>query len=1172
MAQTLRVTVVGDTGGYQAALAKASSATAAFGQSMAGVGRSVQRTGRTLTTHLSLPLIGIGVASVKMAEEFETSMSRIVGLAGVGEKQVSAWSKELLRLGPEVGKSPRELAEALYFVASSGVSTAKAMDVLTASAKASEAGLGDTQTVADAVTSVMNAYGEANITAAEATDTLVAIVREGKGEASEFAPIIGNVVSVASKMGVSFNDVGAALAGMTRLGTDAATAGTQLQAFFSQLLKVTPAQAKALDSVGLSAAGLRQELRERGLLATLETLQTAFHGNTAAMARAFPNIRALRALLALTGSSAENTRGIFERMGDTTGSLAKAFDAAKKRSGFTFDRLKASGEAAGISLGIILAPSLIKVADGLARMAIAYTNLSPQMKNWIAIAGAVAIVAGPLLIITGSLVRALAALAPVVAAVLSPLGLLAVAVAVVAAAFAAAVLYPEEFAKVLQKLGLSAEQAQSVVSTLQSIFAQVKAVVMDAVTAVRAIWQTLGPSITASAQATWNYVAAQIRGTLNIIRGIINVFAGLLTGDWSRLWQGIQQIGSGIWTNITSQFRFYMAQLVALARALWGMIGPPITAAWNAVRNATVSAWNAIVGAVRGAWNAVVAAIRGAIGRATSAAAAVGQGIVNGIKRGMSTIVAVVKGSLDRIWGVISSVASAAFNAAIAIGSAIIDGIVAGIKGAIGRAIGAVKAAGSAIAGAAKGVLGIGSPSKVFMGIGKDVMEGFVQGIIASQGKAEGAVAQAAQRVKAKMQATDIIAAVRAAGQTIGLEHALAIAKGVLAGSPSIVQQVKTALQQGMVAARQAVIDARANFVSAFNQLANDALTAFDARMAAWKPPSQRILDKMQFQEQIKQMNDQLAAAMATAQGGGAAMAADIASKLATAIGGALETSFARIGGAKTEEALNRVALAAQQRMMAAIDAAAAPALAAAQSQVDAARQALATAEAGGDPEAIAAAKAALDQAVANQKQLEAAVQAEKENATRLLIDAEQRRHDQIAAKQREGLAKQLAELHAKLLEHPQQWNTMGAAVQRILASYNVKLGQAGTAWASKFGDGIREGIPAAVAAAKALAAAVAAYMPQSPADKGPLSFDPYKAGANFAGMLAAGIRSANVGNLAGGPAGGGLATATPVGGAGVVVNVTVQGALLGSTVPEVANTIRRELYRIKGRNGSLDF
>lgn len=1145
MAQTLRVQIIGDTSGYSAALQSAASATTQFG-------RNLTTAGRSLTRSVTLPLVGIGVASVKMADDFSQSLTRITGLAGVSEKQVAAWSTQLLRLGPEVGKSPRELADALYFVASSGVSTGKAMDVLTASAKASEAGLGDTQTVADALTSVMNAYGEANITAAQAADVLVATVREGKGEASDFAPIIGNVVAVASQMGVKFNEVGAALAGMTRLGTDAATAGTQLQAFFSQLLKATPQTEKGLKAVGLSAAGLRDELKSKGLLATLQTLKDAFHGNTAEMAKAFPNVRALRHLLALIGNQADNTAKLFKRMSDTTGSLATAFDEARKKSGFKFDQLKASAEAAGIALGIVLLPSLQKVADWLAKLAIAYTQLSPQTQQFIALAGAIAVAIGPLLIITGTLARAIGALGPVFALAASPIGLLVVALAAAGAAMAAAVLYPEQFAAALQRLGLSAQQAGQVVTTLQGIFAQVKAVVGQAVNDIMAIWQRMGPSITAAATATWNLVKSQIEAALNIIKGIINVFAGLFTGDWSRMWQGIQQIASGIWTNITSMFRFFMAELVAVARALWAALGPALTSVWTGIKSGFTSAWAAVTGGVRQAFGAIVGAIQGAVGKAVSAATAVGKGIVDGIRRGLATIVSVVKGGLDKIWGVISGVAKSAFGAAVAIGSAIMHGIASGIMSAVGAAISAVKGAVGSVIHAAGGFLGIHSPSTVAADqLGKPIIEGIAQGIIQNVGLAEDAIKRAAQRVVAFAQATAIYNAMVAAGKVIGLGHARgivmgmfqgaptiaqtalstakaiaasgpavaaaaktiglsaaqAVAAGVFAGTPSAGAQIKTALAS-------AVATARTDFITKFDAMAQAALAKFDARVAAWKPFSGTLLAKMQMEDTIKGMSEGLAAASAAAEGGGAALAATIQNDIGPKIGDAMSTALGQIAGAKTMASLATVSRAAQTALTDTITSAAAPAVAAAQSAVDAAQAALTAAQAGGDPEAIKAAQTALDTAVGNQATLNAAIRTEIETGTGLLVTAEADRHTQLAATQRTGLATQLAELKTDLAEHPKAWDTAQQQVLAILNKYLGPMKTAGHNIATNFANGIREGIPEVRAAAAEMAAAAAANVPQSPAKEGPLAFDIHAAGKRWAQGFGKGIRDGNMGSI----------------------------------------------------------
>jgi phage-related protein len=350
----------------------------------------------------------------------------------------------------------------------------------------------------------------------------------------------------------------------------------------------------------------------------------------------------------------------------------------------------------------------------------------------------------------------------------------------------------------------------------------------------------------------------------------------------------------------------------------------------------------------------------------------------------------------------------------------------------------------------------------------------------------------------------------------IGIEHVKGILAGLTQQQPTLLQQARQAMQQYIATAKQAITDARASFAAAFAQLAQQALSAFDEKWAGWVPPAQRLLDKMQLQDQIKQAQDALASAIAQVAGGGAAAAADVSKQLAASIGDAMSTAFGEIAGAKTEAALNKVAAMAQQQVIAAIDAAVGPALAQAQTAVASAQGQLTAAQATGDPEAIAAAQAALNTAVQNQKALDDAVRAQKEFAIGQLVATEQQTHDAIGAKQREGLAKQLATLQTQLAKHPEEWRKMGAKVKALLDKYGVDtLGPAGTRWADEFADGIRKGIPAAVAAARQLAAAVAKVVPhKSPAEEGPLAFSMFDAGVQWITDFVDGVRSVKPGDL----------------------------------------------------------
>lgn len=370
----------------------------------------MERTGRGLTHNVTLPLLAAGTAAVKMSQDFQVSMSRVQGLAGQSQKQMNAWSKQLLDLAPQIGKSPNELAKALYFVSSSGVEASKVMDVVTVSAKAAAAGLGDTQVVADAVTSAMNAYSKAGLTAQDATDVLVAAVREGKGEAAQFAPILGQVIPIAAELGVGFDQVGAALAAMTRLGTPAADAATYLSATFSQLTKVTPQQEKAFRAVGLTSEELRKQLGDRGLLFVLRELEDRFHGNVAAMAQAFPNIRALRGVLELVGQSAGDTAGIFKRMEDNTGSLGKAWEAYTHTDAYKMNQSINETKVALIELGQALAPFAREAAQDVRRVAQAFESLSPHQQAVLVKFLGIIAVAGPFLLATGKIVKGIEAI------------------------------------------------------------------------------------------------------------------------------------------------------------------------------------------------------------------------------------------------------------------------------------------------------------------------------------------------------------------------------------------------------------------------------------------------------------------------------------------------------------------------------------------------------------------------------------------------------------------------------------------------------------------------------------------------------------------------------------------------------------------------------------------
>ena len=154
---------------------------------------------------------------------------------------------------------------------------------------------------------------------------MVAAVREGKLEASALAGAMGSVIPIASNMGVGFDEVGAAMAAMSRTGTDAASGATQLTAILASIKKPTDGAVQAMSKMGLSTEDVQKSLSEDGLLATLEMLQSGLKQTGQDTTAIFPNIRALKGVLDLTGAGIEDNRKIFDALSNTMGATDEAF-------------------------------------------------------------------------------------------------------------------------------------------------------------------------------------------------------------------------------------------------------------------------------------------------------------------------------------------------------------------------------------------------------------------------------------------------------------------------------------------------------------------------------------------------------------------------------------------------------------------------------------------------------------------------------------------------------------------------------------------------------------------------------------------------------------------------------------------------------------------------------
>lgn len=278
-------------------------------------------------------IAGIVVAT-KAAAGYETALAKIDNFTNLTRADTAALSKELINIARTVPSTPEELGATAYFALSSGIQdTNEALEITELSAKAAASGMGEAKDIASLLVSVINTYGETNITATQATDLLVGAVREGRAEADQFAGALGRVLPVAANLGVGFDELVATVAALTNTGLESAQAVTAVLGILNQLISPSAAAEEALESVGLSIEGVLNSIQNKGLIETLNEVGTAFEGDALKARALFDETRGLNGFISAFVLNQQKTADILDRVRNSAGAAEEVF----KRSSETFD-------------------------------------------------------------------------------------------------------------------------------------------------------------------------------------------------------------------------------------------------------------------------------------------------------------------------------------------------------------------------------------------------------------------------------------------------------------------------------------------------------------------------------------------------------------------------------------------------------------------------------------------------------------------------------------------------------------------------------------------------------------------------------------------------------------------------------------------------------------------
>lgn len=549
---------------------------------LAGIGKSMQSVGKTMTATVTAPVVAAFTASTKAALDFEDGIAKVSTIADSSVMGNDALRKGILDLSNQYGVAASEIAEAQYSAISAGADTAASLNVVGTALKAAKAGFTDTETAIDGLTTVYNSFGGA-VDYDTIANQMLATQNYGKTTFGELAQSMGQVTPIANSLNVSTQDLFSSIAILTKNGVQTSSAVTGLKAAYSNILKPTSDAAKTAKQLGLDFSAAH--LQSVGWSQFLGEVREKTGGNQEAMAKLFGSVEALNAVTVLAGEGFGDMANAQDYMQKNTGLLTESYEkmlTPQERIQQSLVRM----QNIGIRIGEKVLPYVEKALDYVDGLVTKFQDMPDDKIEQIMKVAAIGAAVGPAVTIFGKLLvgaskvfgvlskvkAAGGALKFVFAAMSAPAGaVIAVLLGIVAVA-AIVVTHIDQFKASFAKIGAEAgphlakvgAAFQGLWETLQPVLAFVSDVfVAGFLGALEAI--NVGP--------IFDGIAKSIEGITTILGGLIGFIVNVFTGDWDAAWKSVGKIFSGAVDVILGLVKTISGVLGGIIEAIGGAVG-----------------------------------------------------------------------------------------------------------------------------------------------------------------------------------------------------------------------------------------------------------------------------------------------------------------------------------------------------------------------------------------------------------------------------------------------------------------------------------------------------------------------------------------------------------------------------------------------------------------------
>lgn len=273
---------------------------------------------------IAAALVAAGREAYRFSRDLSSKMREVATISEEIEANFDNYKQKIIDLTSTVPVMAGESAAALYQIVSAGHDGADGMSILETAARAAVAGVTETATAADGITSILNAYGKSAEQAESVSDMMFTTVRLGKTTFGELAAYIAQVTPTAAAYGVEMDQVLAAIATLTKSGVPTAQAVTRIR-------QAIVAGSKVLGD-GAYAGRTFQE--------AMDMIAQKADGSESKLRTLVPEIEAVNGVLGLTGINAETAAIHLDEITRSAGATGKAFEQQMRDSQKQVELLK----------------------------------------------------------------------------------------------------------------------------------------------------------------------------------------------------------------------------------------------------------------------------------------------------------------------------------------------------------------------------------------------------------------------------------------------------------------------------------------------------------------------------------------------------------------------------------------------------------------------------------------------------------------------------------------------------------------------------------------------------------------------------------------------------------------------------------------------------------------